>query len=480
MSLKEKTIFGFIWTLIQQLSTQGIAFINSIILARLLEPKDFGLIGMIAIFITIAKVLMDSGLTSSLIRSKDPDQEDYSSVFVINLIGSVVMYLLLFMLAPLIANFFNQKILVDIIRVYSLVIIIQAFSAVQLTKLTKEMNFKTQLTISIPSLILSGALGIILALYEFGVWSLVYMQLSSALFLSIQLWVRINWKPSLNINIEKLKYHFNFGYKLAIASIINSIFDNIYNIIIGKLYTPALLGYYTRAQGVRKLPMDSIATTINKVTYPLFAAINNENSKLKDVYSKLMQQVLYWVMPLMIVLGIIAEPLFRILFTEKWLPAVPYFHILCIAGIMYPLNKYNLNILNVKGRSDLFLKLEIIKKALVIMSLFLVIPFGIYGLVWGQVALSIIGFLINSSYSGKLLNYSTSKQIKDILPIVLISINTGIIVRLVDMQFITIPENDIIRLIIATLTAITLYFILSISFHINAFYDFIALVKSKK
>jgi len=432
MSLRNTAVSGVIWTFSQQFGVQVIGFLVSIVMARLLLPEEFGLIGMITVFMALGQSLMDSGLTQSLIRTEYPDQKDYSTVFFFNLGGSILIYVLLFFIAPFIAAFYQQEILTNIIRVYCLSFIITAFSAVQLTRLTKEMNFKLQMIIAIPSLIISGMIGIALAHKGFGVWSLVWMQLLQNLLNTLQLWWRTRWVPSFVFSKEKFRHHLSFGYKLTISGIIDTIFQNVYQIIIGKFFIASQVGFYTRANSLRQLPVMNLSTALNKVTYPLFASIQHEDARLKSAYKEIMQMAIFLIAPLLIILAVLAEPVFRFLFTEKWLPAVPYFQVLCLAGILYPVHSYNLNVLKVKGRSDLFLRLEIIKKIVIILTITVTIQFGIIGLIWGQLATSILAFFINTFYTGKFLKYSSWEQTKDIFPIILLAFVVGAVVMLMD------------------------------------------------
>ena len=421
MSLKKQAISGVFWTSIQQFITQGIGFVVSIILARLLLPAEFGLIAMIGIFMGIGASLMDAGLGSSLIRTDNPTQEDYSTVFFFNLAGSVIMYVLLYVVAPYIADFYKQDILTGIIRWYGVIFIINAFAMVQRTRLTKLLDFKTQMLVAVPSMVLGGAIGVLMAYYGYGVWSLVVMAITQSFVSTLQLWFYAKWKPAWVFNKEKFKYHFNYGYKLTLSGILDTVFVNAYTIIIGKFFAPAQVGFFNRADSLKQLPVSNVSAILNKVTFPLFAEIKNDDVRLKSVYKKIMQLVLFLIAPLLLILAALAEPLFRFLFTEKWLPAVPYFQILCWNGILYPIHSYNLNILTVKGRSDLFLKLEIIKKIMVVLVLLVSFQFGIYGLLYGAVFTSVLAFFINTHYSGKFINYKAWEQIKDILPLIFIA-----------------------------------------------------------
>ncbi|MEO9023059.1 MAG: lipopolysaccharide biosynthesis protein [Ginsengibacter sp.] len=469
MSLRKTAVSGMMWTFGQQFGTQAIGFVVSIVLARILLPEEFGLIGMISVFIGIGTSLVNSGLTQSLIRTIEPDQEDYSTVFFFNLAGSIVIYWVLFLFAPLIAVFFSQPILTEIIRIYCLTFIISAFSEVQLTRLTKEMNFKLQMTIAIPSLIGSGLLGMFLAYKGYGVWSLVWMGIVQSFLNTLQLWIRTGWVPTFVFNMTKFRYHLKFGYKLTLSGLLDTVFTNIYQIIIGRLFLPAQVGFYTRADSLKQLPVSNISVALNKISYPLFASIQNDNVRLKKGYKQIMQMVVFLVAPVLVILGVLAEPLFRFLFTEKWLPAVPYFQILCVTGILYPLHSYNLNILNVKGRSDLFLKLEVVKKILIAIVILISVRFGILGLIWGQVIISVFAFFINTHFSGKFLNYNTWEQIKDIFPLIFLAFIAGAIVWSLDLEI--QKSRDILRLLIGGAVGLLSYLGICAMLKVESLYE---------
>ncbi|MDD4728556.1 MAG: lipopolysaccharide biosynthesis protein [Dysgonamonadaceae bacterium] len=477
MNLKKQALSGMLWTFVQQFNSQGIGFIISVILARLLLPAEFGIIGMISIFITIGTVLIDSGLATSLIRTPDADQEDFSTVFYFNIIGSIVAYIILYFTAPLIAKFFNQPILVNLTRVFGISFIINALTIVHYTRLTQKMDFKTQTIIYIPSIIGGGILGILLAYLGYGVWSLVWMRMFQTFLSTIQLWIITKWKPSLSFNMNKFKYHFNFSYKLLLSGLIDAVFSNIYTLVIGRMFAPAQLGYYTRANTVIKLPVDNISGSLNKVTFPLFSTIKNDNERLKKVYKKILKMVIFFIAPILILMGVLATPMFRFVFTEKWLPAVPYFQILCVHGIIYPFHSYNLNVLNVKGRSDLFLKLEVIKKTLLVITVALSIPFGIFGLLWGIVISSSITLFINAYYSGKFINYSGLEQIKDVLPALFISVIAGSITWGVDQVLIGFEMNDFIRISVGGLTGVISYGTMAYLFKFQSLHDLKDIIK---
>ena len=471
MSLRKAAISGLLWTISQQFSVQIINFIVQIILARILLPEEFGLIGMMTVFMAIGMSLADSGMASSLIRTENPTQTDYSTVFFTNIAVSVFVYIIIYSTAGFVADFYHQPNLSNILRVYTLSFIIRAFSTVQTTRLTKEMNFKLQMKIQIPSVIISGIAGIVFAFAGYGVWSLVWMNLLQSLLLTIQYWIRSKWIPNWIFDRERLKYHFNFGYKLTVSSLLNTLFTNIYVIVIGKFFTPTILGYYTRAQTMQMFPVQNIATALNKVTYPMFASIQNDDVKLKSAYKKLMEQVLFWLAPLMIILIVTATPLFRFVLTDKWLPAVPYFQLLCISGILFPLQSYNLNILNVKGRSDLFLKIELIKKLLTIAGVCCIVFFGIYGLLFFRVASSFISFFVNSQYSGRMINFSSLEQLKSVVPIIILASLIGCLVWGIDYYFLG-RGIDIVRILCCGILYFIIYLTISYLLKIPALKEF--------
>lgn len=479
MSLQRKAISGLIWTFTQQVGVQGINFIVQIILARLLLPEVFGLIAMIHVFMAIGTALMDSGMTSSLIRTKNTDQSDYSTVFFINFFSSIIIYLVLFFTAPYIALFFDQPLLSSIVRVYTLSFIIQALLAVQSARLTKEMNFKLQMYMQIPSSIIGGTIGIVMAYKGFGVWSLVWMHLVTTFLFMIQHWFRTDWKPSLIFDKQKFKYHFGFGYKLTFSALITAIYHNSYTLVIGKFFSPTQLGFYNQANTLRIFPVRNINAALQKVTYPLFSSIQDDNKKLKSVFKRITSIVFYVTTPIMFFLTCVAEPLFRVILTDKWLPAVPFFQILCVSTIFYPQSIYNLNIIVAKGRSDLHLKLEVLKKGLSVLFLLLIIPYGIWGVIYAQAIGLFIHFYFNSLYSGRMINYFIKEQVKDFLPILSLNIIILIIVYILDYLFMNyILNNDVYRIIISFFTYFGLLFTISYGLRLKPLLEMKNLLKS--
>lgn len=426
MSLKNKAISGVLWTFSQQISVQSINLGVQIVLARILMPDAFGLLAMMQIFIAIGTNLLDGGMTSSLIRTINTSQKDYSTVFYANLFISIFLYVIIFFLAPLIADFYNQNVLKDILRVFAISFVIAALLAVQTTRLTKEMNFKLQMQMQIPSVIVGGTVGVLLAAKGYGVWSLVWMNLVQNFLFMAMHWIFGDWRPSWVFDKIKFKEHFRFGYKITISGLLHTLYVNFYNIIIGKYYLAALAGFYYQADSLRSFPVRQITTALDRVTYPMFSSIQNDEENLKKVYKKTMQAMLFLVVPVMTFLIIFGKEVFLIVLGQKWLPAVAFFQILCISSALEPLQTYNLNILKVKGRSDLFLRLHIITRVIPMGLIFIIIPLGIYSLVWFQSLFAFILFYTSSYYSGRLINYKIKEQINDIWKIFAAAIISGL------------------------------------------------------
>ncbi|WP_224490266.1 lipopolysaccharide biosynthesis protein [Robertkochia flava] len=478
MSLKKKALSGVFWTTLQQFGTQGVGFIVSVILARLLMPSEFGLIAMLGIFMGLGTALVNGGMTQSLIRTQNPDEDDFSTVFYFNLAGSLIIYGIIFFTAPLIAAFYDQELLTNLVRVYAVTIIINAFGAVQLTRLTKIMDFKTQLKVSLPSTILSGITGISMAYFGFGVWSLVGAAIVQATAGTIQLWYWSKWTPLWRFSKAKFGLHFHYGVQLMLSGLLDILFTNVYTIVIGKFFAPAQVGFYNRANTLQMLPVGNVSSIVTKVSFPLFSSIQDEDKRLKSVYKRIMKLVIFLITPILIIMAVTAEPLFRFLFTEKWLPAVPYFQILCVNGILFPIHSYNLQILKVKGRSDLFLRLEVIKKVIIAVVLVISFQFGIYGLLYGSVISSILCFFINTHYSGKFLSYSAWEQTKDLLPIITLSLVMGAIVYLLDEFFLVDLSGDVVRLFVSGIFGVLIYTILGYLLRFESLFEIINIVKN--
>lgn len=470
MSLKQKAISGIFWSLLQNVGGKGITFIVMIILARLLTPEIFGLIGMLMIFIQVSQTLVQAGFNQALIQKKETDEEDYSSVFWINLVVSILIYAILFIGAPWISAFYDQPVLTELTRAFSLVFVINAFSYVQEARLSKEMRFKTLTIIHIPSTIIGGVVSVTMAFMGYGVWSLIALQLVTRLAYAVQIWIYAKWQPLIAFNGTKARSLFSFGSKLMISGVIHSVYQNIYLVVIGKFFPLSAVGYYQNAQNLVIIPSTTFSGALSKVAFSAFSSVQDDNKKLKDGYKKVIQQVLFWLCPAFVLAGVLAEPLFRLVFTEKWLPAVPYFRWLCIVGIFLPLSIFNLNIVNIKGRTDIFLKLEIFKKAIITIGVLIAIPYGIKALLIFQAANAIFSYFLNSYYSGQFIQYPAWQQLKDVLPIMILSIVVGVVVLFLDNWFSGL--SDIVRLTVGFGLGAGLYWLLSVILKIEPLKDF--------
>lgn len=449
--LKQKTINGLFWSFIDNISSHGITFIIGVILARLLEPSEFGLIGLITVFIAISSTFINSGFSAALIRKTDCTDKDYSTVFYFNLATGIFFYLLLSFFSPAISSFFKEPLLSPLIKVLGIVLIIDSLTIIQRTILTKRVNFKLQTKISVISAIISGIIGILMALRGFGVWSLVGKQICQQALNSFLLWFWNRWRPFLAFSMSSFKELFSFGYKLLLSGLIDTIYRNVYNLVIGKYFSTAELGFYTRANSFKNLPSQNLEGIIGRVSYPVLSEIQNDPVKLKSGYKKILKNTMYLSFILMAGMAAIAEPMIITLIGEKWRPSIIYLQMLCFVGALYPLQALNLNMLNVKGRSDLFLNLEIVKKILAIPTIIIGIIWGIRIMILGMCVNSFIAYYLNSYYSGRLINYPMKEQVEDILPGFLLALFMG---GLVFFSGWILPVNYLSKLVIQLLIGV--------------------------
>lgn len=427
-SLKKQAFVGVGWNAVGRFSTQGVSFILQIILARLLSPSDYGIIAMMAIFLQIAAVFVDSGFGKALVQKQNCEEKDYSTVFYYNLAVAIGVYVILFAIAPLVARFYKIDILTKVMRVASLVVITNALSIVQRTKLEKRIDFKSQTIVNFTSALLSGLAGIVMAYYGFGVWALCGQSILNSIFQLLLFYLFVRWHPKLVFSKESFREMFSFGSKILTASIISVIYSNLYAIVIGKKFTSEDLGYYSRAEQFAIFPSSNIGTIISGVAYPTLSKIQDDDEKLRNAYRKIIRYSSFVIFPLMIGLASVADPFIRALLGEKWAEAIPFLQILCFALTWDHLGTLNLNLLYVKGRSDLVLKLEIIKKVIAISILFASIPFGIIVMCCGRVLYGIIAFFINTHYTKKLIGLSLRQQVMDFFPYLFLSLGMGALV----------------------------------------------------
>lgn len=458
MSLKKQAISGMSWTLLQQFGISGIGFLVQIVLARLIAPEEFGLFGLLLIFNIIGNTLANSGMGSSLIRSDNLEDDDYGTVFLTNLGISLIIYFIILAFGPLIAKFYNQPILSKLISVYSLSIIISSFSSIQVYRLSKSLNFKKQAIIQVPSAIISGVIGIILGYLDYGVWALVIMQVVLSFVMSFQYWLFTGWRPKLIFNKQKFKQHFNFGYKITLSSLLTSITNNIVPMIIGKFFTTAQVGFYTRADSMKNFPIFSLTSALDKVTYPLFVQVKNDEEKLKSAYIKAQDMVLFVLSPFIFFLVLAAHPIFDFLLGSIWLPAVSYFQLLCIVGLTYPIVDYKSNLLKVKGRSDQILTASFINKSLLLIGIIATVKFGIIPIIYSLIFNAFFSIFILTIFASKHLSYSIGKQWWDLIKSIIPSLATFILIYFLTENYIQIEIfHNLIQIIFYGLSYFIVY-----------------------
>lgn len=473
-SLKQKTVSGILWSGIERFSTQGIQFVIEMVMARLLLPSDYGLIGMLVIFMAVSNTFIDSGFSNALIQKQNRTQADLSTVFYFNIIISVVLYVALFYLAPLISLFYETPALTQVVRIYGLTLIIGAFSAVNRTVLVIEVDFKSQSKISLFSIFISGALGIFLAIQGFGVWALVWMSIGNLSLQAILFFYFVKWRPSWVFSIQSFQSLFSFGSKLLLTSLLGSLYDNLYTIVIGKKFKTTDLGYYTKSEQFARLPSTNLAFIISRVSFPILSAIQDDNERLTTAYKKYLSLSSMLVFPIMITLAVLANPIVVTLFTEKWTGMVLLLQILCFDWMWDPMSKININLLLVKGKSNLILKLEIFKRIISVSILVLTLPFGLIGLAVGRVIYSFLAIYINSYYTGKTihaLNYF--EQMKIAIPFFLIAVITGAVIFSVILLF----DSLIIQMIVGVVIGVLCYFVLLAVLKREELNEFILLFK---
>jgi teichuronic acid exporter len=475
-NLNSKTFSSLIWKLLERGGTQGIQFIIQIFLARLLSPNDYGVIALITVFIALANVFVQSGFSTALIQKQNADEEDFSSVFYVSLLVASILYMLLFLTAPLIANFYNIQELVNIIRVLSLTLFLGAFNSIQNAIISRKMAFKNLFYSSLGAIIVSGVIGIIFAYKGFGVWTLVYQQLINQFSICLILWFTVKWRPQLLFSFQRVKELFSFGGKLLLSVLIDTGYREITNLIVGKIYTPVMLGYYNRGNQFPNLIVNNLNGSIQSVIFPVLASVQDDKGRIKDITRRAIVTSSYIVFPAMMGLIVIAEPMIKLILTEKWLPCVPYLRLFCLSYALWPIHTANLQAINAIGRSDIFLKLEIIKKIVGVSIIIITSRYSPLMMALGTVFSGIIGSFINSYPNKKLLNYSYFEQMKDILPSVILSIIMGF----VTYSVIFLGLSDLITIILQIIVGGVAYILLSYIVKLECFMYLLNIIYKKK
>lgn len=478
-TLKDKTIKGTFWSGIDSIASQGIMFLVGLVLARLLTPHEYGLIGYITILTAVLNSIVDSGFSSALIRKKDISEIDYNTAFIFNVAISILLFAVMFLIAGPASRFFNEPQLLQLIRAMSVIVIINGLAIIQRTNLTKNVNFKTQTKASLISSISSGIVGIGMAFSGFGVWSLVGQQITRQLLNTVCLWMFNKWLPKLEFSWASFRELFGFGWKLLVSGLIDTIWKQISNLIIGKYYSTSTLGQYTRGQQFADIFSSNMTSIVQRVSYPVLSSIQDERDRMKEGYRKVIKVTMYLSFILMFGLAAVAKPLLIVLIGERWTEAAHYLQILCFSMCLYPLHAINLNMLQVQGRSDLFLKLEIVKKIIAIGPILLGIFIDIDWMLYGWIITGAISYILNARYSGTIIGYSIPAQVGDILPSFGIAAIMAVPVFL--LTFIGTPP--IITLIVQLFTGAMIVILLSEIFKLDEYTELkniaLSLIKRK-
>lgn len=462
-NLQEKTFLGLIWGFLEKFSLQGFAFVQGIFLARWLTPADFGLVAMVGIFNSLSRVLIDSGFSTSLIRKKNAQAIDYSTVYDINIVMSFALCVVLCLCSSLIASFYNEPILSQIVCLNALQMFLGSFLGIYWVRMTIQLQFKKLSVISICSSLSSGTLSLVMAYMGYGVWSLVYPSFLSLFVNGVLYWYFLHWFPGHKFSKKSFKDLFAFGSNVLFSSLLSVFFNNIYSIVIGKKYSKQDLGYYSRGGSFANLPSNTITGVLTSVTYPILSKVQDDRQRLENVYRQMIRLSAYIVFPIMMGLAALARPVILFFVTEKWEPAIPYLQALCFSSMWLPIHALNLNMLKVKGRSDLFLRLEIIKKILIVVVLVVSLPFGVFYMCIGQIVTSYLCLIINTYYTGKLINVGFIAQMKDVLPLFVFSVSMSIVVYLSVLSL----KSDFYKIIVGVMIGIMYYFIMSHFLHIR-------------
>jgi O-antigen/teichoic acid export membrane protein len=423
--LKQKVVSGILWRGLERVGTQFVSFVVTIVLARLLEPKDFGTITLITVFIALSQVFVQAGFGMALIQKKDVTKEDYNSVFYLSLSVAVLLYAVLYFMAPWVAAFYKEPVLIRVLRVLSLILIVGALNSVQTAVLNREMRFKLSFKVSLIAVVVSGVFGVIMAYCGYGVWALVASQLGGQIATTLTLWLVIRWRPLWTFSFSALRQLFRFSSKLLASALLETLFNNLYNLIIGKLFNPTVLGYYNRGQSIPYLAMTSVNGTISGVIFPALSSCQHDKERVKAITRRAVQATCFLTFPMMFGLAAVAKPLVLVLLTEKWRPCIPYLQLSCITCAFWPLHTANLQAMTALGRSDIFLTLEVIKKPLILLAILTTFKMGVMAMVIGQVVVSVICVVINAWPNRRLINYTLTRQMADIAPSFLLS--TGMV-----------------------------------------------------
>ena len=459
--LKEKTVRGISWSLAEQFGLQGLRLVIGIILARILDPADYGLIGMIAVFFAVAQVFIDGGFSISYIQKKEVNAEDANTVFYTNLLTSILVYAALWFSAPAIARFYSQPQLVDLTRVLSVVLIINSFNIIQVARLTRDVDFKRKTLISLAATVGSGLLGIIAAIKGLGVWSLVIQQIAGRLFTTVLFWITSHWRPGFSFSSASFKKMFSFGAWALASNLLRTIFDNIYTLTIGRMFPVAQVGYYTKAQQFQLLASQNLVSAIGAVSFPVLSKLQGDIVQLTAAMRKFMRSSLFFILPLLITLLITARPFTLIFLTEKWAPMIPLLQLLCLVGILYPVHMVNVQALTASGKIRQGFVAELIKNGMRIANIVIMSRYSVMHIVAGEVAVSTLSLFVNTAYIKKHIGYGLLKQLNDMREL----ITGGVAAALAGRIVITLSSSDWIDLIAASITVVAVFYLFQYLFN---------------
>ena len=470
----KSVLSNFIWRFLERCGAQGVTLIVSIVLARLLDPNVYGTIALVTIFTTIMQIFVDSGMGNALIQKKDADDLDFSSVFYFNIVMCSVLYLIMFFLAPFIAKFYKIPELTAVIRVLSLILVISGVKNVQQAYVSRHLMFKRFFFATLGGTIGAAIIGIIMAYFGFGVWALVAQMLFNTTIDTLILWITVKWRPKKMFSMQRLKSLFSYGWKLLISALLDTVYNNIRQLIIGKVYTKSDLAYYNNGKKYPEYLVSNINTAIDSVLLPTMSNEQNHPERVKSMTRRAIKTATFIIMPLMVGFADCSRHLVSLILTDKWLPSVPFMQIFCISFAFYPIHTANLNAIKAMGRSDLFLKLEIIKKSIGVVTIIIAIKFGVMAMAYSMLITSFISQVVNSFPNKKLLNYSYLEQVKDMLPQIILSLVMGAIVYAVTF----LKLSSVITLVIQIPVGVVVYWVGSKLFHIESYEYSVGMLKN--
>lgn len=474
-SLKQQTLRGTLWSSIERFSVQGVQFLILILMARILSPDDYGMVGMLAIFLAVAQSLIDSGFSNALIQKVHCSETDYSTVFWFNIVVGLLLYGLLWVCAPFIAEFYRLPLLTEITRVIAWVLFFNSLTVVPRALLSSRIDFRTQAKASIVAAVVAGVVGVVGAYGGWGVWSIVAYTLCNSVINAALLWLFLRWKPRWIFSGASFQQLFSFGSKLMVSGVIDTLYKNLYTLVIGRRFAATDLGYYTRADQFAQFPSSNLTGILQRVTYPVLCNIQDEDERLRGAYRKFLRLSAFVIFPLMVGLSVLATPLVTVVLGPQWEPAGELLTLLALCGMWYPIHAINLNLLQVKGRSDLFLKLEIIKKLIGIGILCLTVPLGIKAMCIGSIVSSLLGLVVNTYYTQKLISLGFIRQMRDLMPTLVYVATMGLVVWIVAGCF----ESNVWKLIAGIMVGCVWYILISSLTRSSDWKEIIAIIQRK-